>query len=203
MEWKPGTLEAVSRDAQGAVVSRDTIETAEAPARILLSAIQNPEGFRADGADIALLQFEVVDEQGRRCPLDNRMVNFTVEGSADWRGGIAQGPDNFILAKSLPVECGVNRALVRSTTEPGDIKITASAWDLPDTSITLTTIPADNNGGLSNYMPSATLKGRLGMGPTPEGPSYKDRLLDIPVKSIEAGSNQVDVLLTRDDNEKS
>lgn len=203
VKYQPGELIAVSRDTSGNILSRDTLQTAGAPAKILMTAIENPEGFHADGADMALIQIEVVDAEGRRCPLDNRMINFTIDGPADWRGGIAQGPDNFILSKSLPVECGVNRAIIRSTTDPGEIKITASAWDLPSESITLTTIPVNTENGLSDYMPSCTLKGHLGMGQTPQTPSYKDRLIDVPVKSIEAGSNQEDVMLSRDDNEKS
>ncbi len=203
VSYQPGELVAVSRDAEGNELSRDTLTTAGEPARIRLTAIENPEGFHADGADMALLQVEVTDAQGRRCPLDNRMINFTVEGPAEWRGGIAQGPDNFILSKSLPVECGVNRALLRSTTTPGEIKITATAWDLPSESITLTTVPVEVADGLSAYMPSRSLKGHLGMGPTPQTPSYSDRLTDVPVKSIEAGSNQQDAMLSRDDNEKS
>lgn len=203
VKYQPGELIAVSRDAGGNELSRDTLSTAGEPAKILLTAIENPEGFHADGADMALIQFEVVDSQGRRCPLDNRMINFTIDGPADWRGGIAQGPDNFILSKNLPVECGINRALVRSTTQPGEIKITASAWDLPSESITLTTLPVKTAGGLSGYMPSASLKGHLGMGPTSSAPSYTDRLIDVRVKSIVAGSNQDDVLMSRDDNEKS
>ena len=203
VEYRPGELVAVSRDAAGNEVSRDTISTVGAPAAIRLTAMQNPEGFHADGADMALLQVEVVDAQGRRCPLDNRMINFSVEGPAEWRGGIAQGPDNFILSKSLPVECGINRALVRSTTEPGEIRVTATAWDLPAASLTLNTVPVEVRGGLCEYMPSATLKGRLGMGPTPVTPSYSDRFADVSVKKITAGSNQQDAHLSRDDNEKS
>lgn len=203
VEYMPGKLMAVSYDANGKEVSRTSIETAGEPAAIRLTAIENPEGFHADGADMALLQFEIVDADGRRCPLDNRMINFTIEGPAEWRGGIAQGPDNFILSKSIPVECGINRAIIRSTTEPGEIKITASAWDIPSATITLNTIPVKVEDGLSTYMPSATLKGHLGMGPTPLSPSYKERLKDVPVKSIVAGSNQDDAYLSRDDNEKS
>ncbi|MDE6341314.1 MAG: DUF4982 domain-containing protein [Muribaculaceae bacterium] len=203
VEWRPGTLTAVSRDAEGREVSRASIETAGEPASIRLSAVENPEGFRADGADMALIQVEVVDAMGRRCPLDNRMINFSVEGPAEWRGGIAQGPDNFILSRSLPVECGINRALIRSTTDPGEILITASAWDLPDASITLNTLPVDVTGGLSSYKPAETLKGRLDMGPTPLAPSYRERYRDVAVRSIEAGSNAHEASLSRDDNEKS
>lgn len=203
VEYKPGELVAVSYDADGKEASRAVLETAGEPAAIRLTAIQNPEGFHADGADMALIQVEVVDAQGRRCPLDNRMINFSIDGPAEWRGGIAQGPDNFILSRSLPVECGVNRALIRSTDVPGEITVTASAWDIPSASLTLSTLPVDTEGGLSAYMPSTTLKGRLGMGATPLTASYTDRLIDIPVKSITAGSNQEEAYLSRDDNEKS
>lgn len=67
------------------------ISTVGEPAKLKLTTIQNPEGFHADGADMALIQVEVVDTNGKRCPLDNRTVQFTLKGNAEWRGGIAQG----------------------------------------------------------------------------------------------------------------
>ena len=78
--------------------------------------MSNPLGWKADGADMILLQVEVVDKQGLRCPLANNMIQFKLEGPAEWRGGIAQGENNCILSTKLPVECGINRALVRSLT---------------------------------------------------------------------------------------
>ena len=68
VKFEPGTLEAVSyRDGREA--SRYKIETAGEPRKLLLTAIENPQGFHADGADMSLVQVEVVDAQGRRCPL--------------------------------------------------------------------------------------------------------------------------------------
>lgn len=203
VNFEPGTVEAVAYDAKGKETSRYKIETAGEPAKILLTTIENPEGFHADGADMALVQVEIVDAQGRRCPLDNRMINFTVEGPAEWRGGIAQGPDNYILSTSLPVECGVNRALVRSTTTPGKIKITAKADGLKDESVTMTTVPVEVIAGLSEYVPANTLKGNLRNGPTPKGASYKDRKKGVKILSAQAGSAQEDVANSWDDNENS
>lgn len=201
--FEPGELMAVTYDKDGNEVDRYTVSTAGEPARLLLTTIENPEGFHADGADMALLQVEVVDAEGRRCPLDNRTVNFTLDGPAEWRGGIAQGKDNFILSKSLPVECGINRALVRSTTVPGKIKITASAEGLPEASVEMATLPVKVENGLSDYIPARTLKGMLDKGPTPPGPSYKDRKKTINIKSVEAGSAPEDVANSYDDNENS
>ena len=119
VNWEAGILQAVSRDDAGREVSNYRLQTVGEPAALKLTTIENPQGWQADGADLVLVQFEVVDREGRRCPLDNRMVSFTLEGPAEWRGGIAQGPDNYILSKTLPVECGVNRVLIRSTTKAG------------------------------------------------------------------------------------
>ena len=87
------------------------------PEQIQLSFIQSPEGWKADGADMVLFQVEVMDKDGKSsCPLANDLIHFEVEGPAEWRGGIAQGENNYILSKDLPVECGINRALIRSLT---------------------------------------------------------------------------------------
>ena len=201
--YEPGQLTAVSYDANGHESSRYTLNTAGEPAGIKLSVIENPAGFHADGADMALVQIEVVDKENRRCPLDNRMIEFTIDGPAEWLGGIAQGPDNYILSKSLPVECGVNRVLLRSTTQPGEIRLTASADGLPSESVTLITIPVDVDGGLSRYNQGETLKGRLDKGPTPAGESYKPRKNSVAIISAVAGSAETDVAKSYDDNEKS
>ena len=201
--YQPGKLEAVSYDAQGKEASRYALETASEPARLVLTAIQNPEGFHADGADMALLQFEVVDKEGRRCPLDNRMVSFTLEGEAEWRGGLAQGPDNYILSKTLPVECGINRALIRSTTKAGKITVTAHAEGLPEARLVLETVPVEVKGGLSGYLPQYTLKGNLSKGETPTTPSYTDTKCDVAIVSAEAGANQKESKASYDDNELS
>ena len=201
--YQPGKLEAVSYDMQGKETSRYAIETAGEPARLLLTSIQNPEGFHADGADMALLQFEVVDEEGRRCPLDNRMVSFTLEGEAEWRGGLAQGPDNYILSKALPVECGVNRALIRSTAKAGKVTVTARAEGLPETQLILETIPVEVENGLSEYLPQYTLKGNLDKGETPSAPSYTDTKRDVAIVSAKAGANEDEAGASYDDNELS
>lgn len=201
--YQPGKLEAVSYDVQGKEVSRYTLETAGEPARLHLTAMQNPEGFRADGADMALVQVEVVDKNGRRCPLDNRMISFLLEGEAEWRGGIAQGPGNYILSKELPVECGINRALLRSTTKAGKITVTARAEGLPEAKLALETLPVTLVGGLSDYLPQYTLKGYLRKGETPLTPSYVDTKRDVAVVSVKAGAHQEKACASYDDNELS
>ena len=200
--WKPGKLEAVGLNG-GKEVCRYTLETAGEPVAIRMSAIQNPAGWKADGADVALVQVEVVDAQGRRCPLANNMIHYDLEGPAEWRGGIAQGPDNYILAKDFPVECGINRAIIRSATTAGKVRVKASAEGLEGAELAFETMPVKVSGGLSSYIPSETLQGRLDRGETPQAPSYKVTAVDVPVVSAVAGANQDKVQNSWDDNELS
>lgn len=233
VRYEEGRIEAVSY-REGKEVSRYHIETAGKPERLKVSVMENPEGFKADGADMALIQFEVVDAQGRRCPLDNRMVNFNLSGEGEWIGGLARpigmaveneadkalntangqsgmldGPattsrfDNYIRALSLPVECGVNRVLVRSTVHPGKMVLTAIADGLKPVVTELSTQAIDTRDGASSYNPSLTLPLNLDRGETPSTPSYKDIRRTIGVKGIKAGSNQQDAGKSIDDNELS
>ena len=201
--FEPGVIEAVGYDSDGNERSRYAIRTAGEPAALKITAFQNPLGFKADGHDLAMIQFEVVDKDGQRCPLDNRTVNFTVSGEGEWRGGIAQGPSNCILSKALPVECGVNRALIRSAVTPGVIKVTAQAEGLPEASVEFKTEAVDVRNGLGTYLPAYTLPVSLVRGETPLTPSYKDSRRTVNVVECHAGSNNDEAALSYDDNELS
>lgn len=199
----PGKLEAVGYDKNGKECCRAELQTAGKPKQIKLSVIQSPKGWKADGADMVLLQVEVMDKDGRRCPLANDLIHFDVEGPAEWRGGIAQGKDNYILSKDLPVECGINRALIRSLTTPGAVRITAKADGLQSAEISLSSAPVEVKNGLSNYIPGDELEGRLTRGETPLTPSYKDTKVDVNILSAVAGANQDETIKSFDDNELS
>lgn len=81
IQWEKGTIEAVSYLEDGTEVSRNSIKTIGDPKELKLSLIQGPNGTYADGADLALVQIEVVDENGDRCPLANNMVKFDLPRS--------------------------------------------------------------------------------------------------------------------------
>ena len=201
--YEPGTLVAISYDENGKELSNDKLETVGNPVAIRMQAITSPNGMLADGADLALIEVEVVDSEGRRCPLNNDVINFEIDGPAEWRGGIAQGPDNFILSKRLPVECGVNRVLVRSTTQSGKITVKASSGILTPATIQIETTPITVNSGLGELFPGNNLPSYLEKGPTPKSPSFKTSRIAIPIKSATAGSNQDIVSRSYDDNELS
>ena len=94
--FEAGVLEAVSNDG-----SRYKLKTVGEPYQLKLTAIENPEGTKADGADMVLFQVEVLDKQGRRCLLDDRMVHFELWGEAKWIGGIETDVCWYVLPGML------------------------------------------------------------------------------------------------------
>ena len=194
--YEPGKLEAVASDG-----SRYKLETASEPYQLKLTTIENPEGMKADGADMALIQVEVVDKQGRRCPLDNRPINFTLMGEGRWIGGIASGKvGNYVGAMTLPVECGINRVLVRSTVNAGTITVYASAEGLRGVQQAVIKTKAVDK---PNDMPALTLKGNLSLGETPLTPSYTDQATSVAIKEAKAGYDSEHTVRSFDDNELS
>ena len=223
VKFEEGTLEAISSDG-----SRYKVQTVGEPFQLKLTTIQNPEGMKADGADMALIQVEVLDKQGRRCPLDDRLIHFDMWGEGKWIGGIGtrnnrdmQRPDtnrpaglldaaatknvsdNYVGAMNLPVECGINRVLVRSTVNAGDINLSAYAEGLKPAYVTLKTQAVTTHNGLSELLPQLSLKSSLQRGETPQTASYVERAAEVPIASAKAGYDNENAMRSYDDNELS
>ncbi len=230
--WQPGTLRAVATGGDGRR-SEHVVETVGAPVALRLKSRTGPRGFVMDGADIALVDVEVVDAQGRRVPTANDKVAFTLTGPAEWRGGIAQGDssgkpraaqavqgevvpgttptagtargeDNYILSPSLPVEAGVNRVLLRAGHTRGVVRLMASAPGLKPATLTIPTVAAKPvSGGLSRDVAAAAQPGLLTRGPTPTGDALRPTRSTQMPVAVTAGSNPGDAAKTFDDNELS
>lgn len=203
ISWEAGTLKAISYDTPGKQLSEKELVTAGEAVALRLKTIQHPEGFHADGADLALVEVEVIDAKGQRCPTALNKIDFTLDGPAEWRGGLAQGPDNYILAKSLPVESGVNRVIIRSTTEAGKITLTAKSEGLQSTSVSWDSAPVKVMDGLTNFFPSQGLSVNLERGASPVAPTYKVLRKSVSVIKAEAGANSEKAMASCDDNELS
>lgn len=201
IQWQPGTIKAVGYDADGKQICQAEKKTAGEPDRIKLTLHIGPKGLIADGADMALVQVEVVDKDGNRCPTALNEIEFDLKGPAQWRGGIAQGPENCILSQSLPVECGVNRVLIRSTTQAGTITLNAKSEGLKSASVKIDSKSFKVKDGLSETMPDEGLVCRLDRGPTPKGPSFKVSRIAVPIIAATAGANKDKAAASYDDNE--
>lgn len=150
---------------------------------------------------MALFEVEVVDDKGHRCPVAFDTIHFELQGPARWLGGIAQGKDNFILSKSLLVECGVNRILIGSTIQAGVITIKAGSEKLNSDEISIASVPFEIRNGLAEILPSDNLPINLSNGPTPSTPTYKISRRSVMPVAIAAGANPEQAYLSFDDNE--
>jgi beta-galactosidase len=153
----PGSIKAVGYKGKVAVVTQE-LTTAGPPAAIKLILHTAPGGMRADGEDIALIDVEVVDAKGNRCPTDDARVDFTwssPDGTASaiapaiWLGGYNSGKINSTYNLYLNTEDGINRVAMRSTLTPGTIKVTAMRDGLKPATVTFDTKPVTITDGLS------------------------------------------------------
>ena len=78
VEFVPGCLKAVSYDESGAPLSEHTLFTVGDADCLEMSVMTAPDGFKANGNDMALVTFEALDSEGRRNPLDHRNVRFAM-----------------------------------------------------------------------------------------------------------------------------
>lgn len=212
VEFAPGSIQAIGYDAKGTRICAAEKRTSGAPAALKLTPLTGPGGLLADGADMALVEVEVVDAEGNRCPTALDEVTFDLAGPAEWRGGIAQGPvdestkrveENFILAKRLPVECGVNRVIVRSLAQAGRITLKARADGLKEAAIELVSRPVTVVDGLGKSFPAAAQPGLLTRGPTPPGDSVTPTRTPLQIVKATAGSIGDSAGNSYDDNENT
>ena len=203
VNWSAGTISAIGYDKGGKQVCATQKNTTGKPVALRLTGIKRPGGLVADGHDLALVEVEVVDANGNRVPTALNMINFSMSGPAIWRGGMAMGPDNYTLTQTYPVEGGVNRALIRSTTKPGTIVIKASTEGLREATLTLSSKPFIVNDGLAATLPADGLPGYLERGLTPSTPSFTPIRNLLEIAKATAGANADSVQMSFDDNELS
>jgi beta-galactosidase len=124
--YHPGELRAVGYRAEKSVVE-GAISTTGDPAQIHLSA--DRELIQADGFSLSYMMVEVLDGEGRRHPTVEDTIYFTINGPGKI---IAVGNSNPIseelyVGNQRKVFRGRALVVVKSTAEPGQIRLTAQA----------------------------------------------------------------------------
>lgn len=150
--YAPGELKAIATTA-GKVVATQSKRTAGAPVALKLTALTAPGGLRADGADVALIDVEIVDAEGNRCPTAEQRADFEIDGPAVWRGGYNSGKINSVNNTFLDLEAGINRVAVRATRSGGDITVRAKSAGLKPASITIKSCLFFTSGGYATQPP--------------------------------------------------
>lgn len=145
---KQGEITAYGYDYDGNLVASDRITSALAPHKLNLTVYTSPEGLLADGADIAYVDIQVVDQNGVICPLCEEQIDFTLIGDGTFLGGYNSGrfagygkDDSVIHENQVYAECGYNRVFIRAGKTAGVIKLTAEMKGLSPVTIEISTCP--------------------------------------------------------------
>ena len=152
VEFAPGSLKAVGKNGTK-VAAQMELTTAGPAAAIRLTPILGPGGLQANGEDVALVDFEVIDAKGQRCPTDYARVDFTCSGPGIWRGGYNSGIVDSTNNLYLNTELGINRVAVRSTLAAGTITVTAKREGLKSAELQITSKPSVVTDGISTFVP--------------------------------------------------
>jgi len=164
--WKAGEIKAEGY-IDGKLRTTQIKETAGKPAALKLTPITGLNGWRANGSDVVLVDVEVVDSQGRRCPLAKGRVDFKVEGPGTWRGGYNSGKEKSINNLYLDIEAGINRVAIRSQLTAGTVTLSAVKEGVKPVSIKLESQPVEIKDGLSLEMPQMYTEKSLTPEPLP------------------------------------
>lgn len=164
-----GKVEAVAYGADGKRIADDAIETAGPAAKLVLAAHTGPNGFLADGSDIAVVDLRLVDAKGRVLPYASDKVAFNLSftpGSSQpptFMGGYNSGvwDEKSPVGKDwVNLECGENRVFVKAGREAGVATLEAVCANGMKASVKLVLKPFEAVGGLSAGMQSDAPNGR-------------------------------------------
>lgn len=137
IQWEAGELKAVGLDAQHRPVCSESVHSADTPYALKVNIepqTTKPSGeqylLTANASDAFVVTVTVVDKDGNWCPWADNMLTFSVEGEGAYKGGY-----NFYVAEGKPLdyhapgdhelqaEGGLMRVAVRTTFNPGKIKV--------------------------------------------------------------------------------
>lgn len=104
----------------GQLVATHKVMPARRPTKIVLRADTEGIGVYADGSDLITVVASIVDDRGNIKRLNNSMVRFEVDGPAV----LVSSPETFTNPRK--VEWGTAPVLLRTTTNPGKIRVRAS-----------------------------------------------------------------------------
>jgi hypothetical protein len=102
--------------------------------------ITKPDGesfkFRPNGSDAALILATVVDANGNWCPTAGGLINWSISGPGNYRGGCDQFVDSIHTADKyfhspgspeLAIEGGMSKVAVRTRFSSGIVTVSASS----------------------------------------------------------------------------
>jgi len=137
VRYEPGEVKVVAYDENGNKAGEKVVRTAGKPHRIEL--IPDRDTLLADGKDLAYVNVRVVDKEGNLCPLDDRMIRFTVTGAGKYRASANGDPtclDMFHLPQ-MPLFNGQLTTIVQAGETTGTLTLEAKAKGIQSSKISI------------------------------------------------------------------
>ncbi len=137
VEWKvryePGTIEAHGLK-DGKIVLTEKRETTGPTVSIRMTADRTE--INADGEDVAILQVEALDDEGRPVPIADNNIAFNISGPGKLMG-VGNGNPNCQESDKEPKRSlfnGLAQVIIQSTKRPGEIHVEAvkAGWEGPE-----------------------------------------------------------------------
>ncbi|MBO6121902.1 MAG: DUF4982 domain-containing protein [Kiritimatiellae bacterium] len=164
-----GTAEVVARDKTGKEIARHAIKSFVGQGRIETSVKTGPKGWLADGSDIAMIDFRLVDTNGTIHPFASDKISFELSFKSDsqlstpnsqlttpnspvfmggWNSGVF-GEASPIGKDFVNLECGMARVFVKAGRAPGKATLTWRCANGQSGQVPLELKPFEVKGGLS------------------------------------------------------
>ena len=137
VKYVPGEIRVVAYDANGYPKMEKTVKTAGKPHHIELSTDRT--SLTADGKDLAYVTAKVVDKDGNLCPLDGRLMTFSVAGAGSYRASANGDPTCLDIFHEPQMHAfnGLLTVIVQAGENPGDVTLKVNAKGLKSVSLTL------------------------------------------------------------------
>ena len=131
VKYEPGELRVVAYNADGSVMCEQTVKTAGEPTELCMS-VECPASangvLKADGSDLAYITVSLADAAGTFCPTLDDDIKLTVEGEGTFEAACNGDATSLqsMRAPEMKLFSGKAVFVVRSTNQPGAIKVTAT-----------------------------------------------------------------------------
>lgn len=136
VNYEAGEIKAIGY-RNGKAIAEDILKTAEKPAKLIVEP--DVTSLKANGLDVAYFNVRLVDKHGTLVPNADTRIDFKVTGS-----GVNAGVDNGNILSDEPWQAdyrttynGRCQLVVRSTSQPGSVKVQVKAKGLRPVTLTL------------------------------------------------------------------
>ena len=161
-----GKAEVVARDTAGREIARHSVATFAGPGKIVAEVKTGPQGWLADGSDIAVVDFALVDAKGTVHPYASDRIQFSLTTTqppnyqttqpifmGGWNSGVF-GEASPIGKDFVNLECGRARVFVKAGRSAGKVALEwssfAKATEDKRGSVELELKPVEVKGGLAD-----------------------------------------------------